>query len=270
MNKNKTPAFQFYPNDWLSSPKIMLMTPAEEGGYIRLLCICWTNGSLPDDDNELARLSRLDKLWFNGASEKIRKCFFRRGKKLYNKRLMKERTKQRLWQQKSREGGIASAKARKNKRLGVDKQGKDGSEIVPTKGQPKGNSSSSSSIYSPNSDEFRLAELLFSEIRKRKLDHKKPDLEKWAKQIDLMIRRENRKPAHIREVILWCQSDDFWQNNILSTAKLRKQFDQLELRMQQQSPRPITVPLRRNADGLTPREVYLAKIKKENNGRRNT
>ena len=37
----KSPAFQFYPNDWLSSPRITMMSPAEEGAYIRLLCYDW-------------------------------------------------------------------------------------------------------------------------------------------------------------------------------------------------------------------------------------
>ena len=39
----RPPAFQFYPNDWLSSPTILLMTPAQEGAYIRLLCYCWSD-----------------------------------------------------------------------------------------------------------------------------------------------------------------------------------------------------------------------------------
>ena len=42
-----------------------------------------------------------------------------------------------------------------------------------------------------------------------------------------MIRLDNRDPVEIEKVILWCQEDTFWQNNILSTKKLRFQFDQL-------------------------------------------
>ncbi|MGR5914590.1 hypothetical protein ACT7DA_20990 [Bacillus pacificus] len=33
-------------------------------------------------------------------------------------------------------------------------------------------------------------------------------------------------------VIDWCQNDDFWHTNILSADKLRKQFDQLFMKMQ--------------------------------------
>jgi hypothetical protein len=36
----------------------------------------------------------------------------------------------------------------------------------------------------------------------------------------------------------WCQRDSFWQANILSTAKFREKFDQLELKMEKNG-RPI-------------------------------
>lgn len=85
--------------------------------------------------------------------------------------------------------------------------------------------------YSPNSDAFRLSKLLLDLILERKPDYKEPVLQKWAVHTDRMIRLDNRKVERIAEVIHWCQRDDFWQNNILSTDKLREQFDQLELKM---------------------------------------
>ena len=59
--KAKSPAFQVYPGEWLSSQDIMLMTPSQEGAYIRLLFIAWLSDDcgLPDDDEQLASLSRL-------------------------------------------------------------------------------------------------------------------------------------------------------------------------------------------------------------------
>lgn len=86
-------------------------------------------------------------------------------------------------------------------------------------------------LFSEDSMEFRLAKLLFNQIKKRKPDFKEPNFQVWSKKIDKMIKIDNRKPEKIKEIIKWCQKDDFWQNNILSTKKLRKQFDQLELRM---------------------------------------
>jgi len=76
-----------------------------------------------------------------------------------------------------------------------------------------------------------VSELLLNEILKRKPDFKQPDLEKWSTHIDLMIRVDKRSSEEIKKVIIWCQQDQFWQNNILSTEKLRKQFDQLSLKM---------------------------------------
>jgi DNA-binding MarR family transcriptional regulator len=83
----------------------------------------------------------------------------------------------------------------------------------------------------PNSESFRLAELLLSKIFARKPDFKKPNLEAWSDYIERMIRLDERKPERIEAVICWSQKDPFWQNNILSTAKLREKFDQLELKM---------------------------------------
>jgi len=82
-----------------------------------------------------------------------------------------------------------------------------------------------------DSIEVRLADLLLEKILIRNPNHKKPNLQTWAKEIDLMLRIDNRTPEDIRRIIEWCQADTFWQNNILSTAKLRKQFDQLWLKM---------------------------------------
>lgn len=80
-------------------------------------------------------------------------------------------------------------------------------------------------------ENINISKLLLNEILKRKPDFKKPDLNKWAKNIDLMVRVDKRTIEEIKKVIVWCQQDLFWQNNILSTAKLREQFDQLSLKM---------------------------------------
>ncbi|MGD0625088.1 MAG: hypothetical protein ABSB32_10260 [Thermodesulfobacteriota bacterium] len=86
-------------------------------------------------------------------------------------------------------------------------------------------------IYCPESAELDLASFLFQEILKNKPDFKEPNLQAWAKEIDLMIRKELRDPTRIRQVIQWAQKDSFWHKNILSTAKLRAQFDRLEMAM---------------------------------------
>jgi hypothetical protein len=85
--------------------------------------------------------------------------------------------------------------------------------------------------FSPASEEFRLSKLLLDLILERKPNFRKPDLQKWAVHVDRLIRLDERTPDQIESIIRWCQQDSFWQNNILSTHKLRDQLDQLELRM---------------------------------------
>ena len=90
-------------------------------------------------------------------------------------------------------------------------------------------------LFVEDSIEFQLSKLLYDKILKNNPNHKKPNLQEWAKHIDLMIRKDNRKPKDIGEIIDWCQSDNFWCTNILSANKLRKQFDQLTMKMTQDS-----------------------------------
>lgn len=94
--------------------------------------------------------------------------------------------------------------------------------------------------YCPTSEEVRLAKLLFSLIRGRKPNYqvkiksekqKEALYQKWADHIDKLIRIDERGPAQIEAVIRWCQKDDFWKDNILSTEKLREKIDKLELKM---------------------------------------
>ena len=75
-----------------------------------------------------------------------------------------------------------------------------------------------------------LSELLFDLIKERSNNFKQPNFKIWNKHIDLMIRIDKRDPKEIKQIIIWCQANTFWQNNILSTAKLRKQYDQLALK----------------------------------------
>ena len=112
---------------------------------------------------------------------------------------------------------------------------------VPTLHQPSTTNKKGKKVknsYSLNSDEFRLSELLLNLILERRNSFKKPDLHKWARHIDLMIRLDGRSREEIERVIRWCQSDPFWQKNILSTGKLRNQFDQLAMKMHQEETTP--------------------------------
>lgn len=87
-------------------------------------------------------------------------------------------------------------------------------------------------IYVEGSEELRLASLLLGEIQKNNPNFRKPDIQSWSKQINLMIQRDWRDIDHIARVICWCQKHHFWWKNVLSTSGLRRHFDRLEAEMQ--------------------------------------
>ncbi len=85
-------------------------------------------------------------------------------------------------------------------------------------------------VYSPDSLPYQLSELLLQKILEHLPGYKKPDLQKWAWQMDALMRLDRRQPEEIKAVILFAQGDSFWRTNILSVDKLRKQYDQLNSR----------------------------------------
>ncbi|WP_394267483.1 hypothetical protein [Limosilactobacillus vaginalis] len=87
--------------------------------------------------------------------------------------------------------------------------------------------------FADDSVEMQLAMYLFSKIKENNPDHKKltySQKQKWADSIRLMIERDNRSPKQIKNMVDWCQADSFWKTNILSTAKLRKQYDAMKVK----------------------------------------
>ena len=79
--------FPFYPNDFLASSKVALLTTEEIGAYLLLLCHAWQDPqcSLPDDDEALSKLGRI-----KGDMTSLRACFTVKKYRLINERLYKE------------------------------------------------------------------------------------------------------------------------------------------------------------------------------------
>ena len=83
-------------------------------------------------------------------------------------------------------------------------------------------------------DEAKLVgEYLLKCIMKIKPDFKQPNMKSWVTTLERAIRLDNRDPRQLCEVAKWATNDPFWQSNILSATKLRKQFDQLQMKMRQ-------------------------------------
>lgn len=75
------------------------------------------------------------------------------------------------------------------------------------------------------------AKYLFEKIKGNNPKQKEPNFDSWANDFRLMREKDSREPQEIKDVIDWCQTDPFWQGNILSPKKLREKFDQLTIQM---------------------------------------
>lgn len=95
-------------------------------------------------------------------------------------------------------------------------------------------------VFVENSDEYRLAKLLSDLMIKNNPDNqvsvraKNNKYQSWSEEVRKMNKLDKRSFEEIEYLINWSQRDSFWQSNILSTAKLRTQFDALVLKIKEQ------------------------------------
>jgi uncharacterized protein YdaU (DUF1376 family) len=125
MNQPALPWFKMYARDFLAAEDVTLMSLAERGAYITMMCYAWNDGSLPADKPQLARLCRVTDEEFNSVWPALKPCFQKQGKRLVHPGLEHERRKalrrkERLsaagkkgadkrWQDNSNGGAIAPA-----------------------------------------------------------------------------------------------------------------------------------------------------------------
>jgi len=110
----RSPAFQFYPGDFLSSSKVQRMSLTEIGAYTKLLCLNWLDGSLPDDIAILASMVGLKqaafaKMWTGPLHE----CFVQRNGRLVNRRLEEEHRKQVEFKRRQSDNGKMGGRPKK-------------------------------------------------------------------------------------------------------------------------------------------------------------
>jgi hypothetical protein len=124
--KEKSPAFQFYPKDFLSDSTAMIMPSEARGIYITLLCHDWINDGIPDHHGNLMALggwnwTEIDNSGlrdpdeFQRILEFILPAFVPHPAKpdtLTNRRLMKERERQEQNREDKKKAGEKGAKAR--------------------------------------------------------------------------------------------------------------------------------------------------------------
>ena len=62
----------------------------------------------------------------------------------------------------------------------------------------------------------------------------------WRREARLLIDKDGYTEQQIHWIIDWCQTDQFWRTNILSTDKLREKFEQLKLKALSESRPPVS------------------------------
>ena len=89
-------------------------------------------------------------------------------------------------------------------------------------------------IFETDSDPYLLAKFLEKCITENnpKFPQHESQRQRWAKDFDLMIRRDKIDADDIAEIIDWCQNDSFWRSNILSGKKVREKYQQLRMRIE--------------------------------------
>ena len=94
--------------------------------------------------------------------------------------------------------------------------------------------------YSPKS--LELSKLLYKLIKDRNPDwYVDPNFDKWAEDIDKIIRLDGRTAEQVEWMIKWVQKDEFWSQNVLSPSKLREKFNTLVVRAKADKKGGITI-----------------------------
>jgi len=114
----KAPAFQFYPQDFISSLDVQLMSAAEVGAYCLLLFNSWTQarpGYLLNNDRQLLAITRLTPEEWKRSKKLLLSKFptTQDGKFRYNPRLAAEADKQADFRTKQAENGKRGGRPKK-------------------------------------------------------------------------------------------------------------------------------------------------------------
>ena len=143
--REQSPAFLFYVNDWRGSLKVRAMSFATRGMFVELLLEQWRHGAVPASAADCARLIGGTTTEWTRAWPTLRVCFVPRKRDglLVNPKLERVRQERRKYQKAQAESGLRGAHARWKK---------DSEPIgSPSKPMAKHSSSSSSALASTSS-----------------------------------------------------------------------------------------------------------------------
>jgi uncharacterized protein YdaU (DUF1376 family) len=185
---SKSPAFQFYAAEFLADENVVMMSNQELGCYIKLMCYCWREGSIPADVTKIAKLcsedgSAMAQLWLS-----IGTCFDTAtfdADRLVHPRLEKEREKQKAFKDERSAAGKKGAKAKwgaASKGDGSANGSANGSAIKePMAKDGSSSSSSSSKDIKPSAKKS---------VGQNKVDAIHPPIEELFPEVDARVLHE--------------------------------------------------------------------------------
>ena len=116
----------------------------------------------------------------------------------------------------------------------VENHGQDNHKLLSTKelstnklNTNRDSPDSAKAKYDDDSPYLKLAEYLYKRVKENNSKAPVPNFQGWADDIRKLVELDDNTVDEVKEVIDWCQSDDFWKNNVMSANKLRVQFPKL-------------------------------------------
>ncbi|MGQ0421180.1 hypothetical protein ACT4US_21120, partial [Bacillus sp. HC-Mk] len=83
-------------------------------------------------------------------------------------------------------------------------------------------------------EDLTAAEWMFDMVKTIAPSARKPNFAGWANDIRLMRERDGRNHRDMCVLFRWACQDNFWSGNVLSPAKLRDKWTQLEINRNKQ------------------------------------
>jgi hypothetical protein len=84
----------------------------------------------------------------------------------------------------------------------------------------------------PSPSAMDLYVFFLGELRKRNPEFKEPNRKKWLKDIDLLLRVDQRDLDKAKELIVWASTQKYWKKACLSPKTLREKYDEMLMQKQ--------------------------------------
>ncbi len=241
------PYIQIRIDDYLKDTRFL--TTEEHGAYLLLIFHYWqTERALDDTDGKLGKIVGVSRKKWKNLKINLEKYFSIENNVWTHSRI--EFDLERVISKQKKASHAASEGVRKRENLRIQKQ-----TLERLESERRANAEHSQSHTDANTDAnadkdslpqlsvgreevFDLCgqladgvEVNLMEKSKNPEKVKRPTISQgWLKQMALLIQKDGHEVDEVREIIEWAIHDEFWSSNIMSPAKLRKQFDQLVLK----------------------------------------